>query len=64
MIRLVIADDHPIVRQGLRFFLEQQSDMSVVGESSDGKETIEVVASTLPTVVLPLVYLMMKRLSR
>ena len=52
MIRLVIADDHPIVRQGLRFFLEQQPDMSVVGESSDGKETIEVVASTLPTVVL------------
>ena len=52
MIRLVIADDHPIVRQGLRFFLEQQPDMSVVGESSDGKETLEVVASTLPTVVL------------
>jgi DNA-binding NarL/FixJ family response regulator len=31
MIRIVIADDHPIVRQGLRFFLEQQPDMSVVG---------------------------------
>lgn len=52
MIRLVIADDHPVVRQGLRFFLEQQPDMRVVGESSDGKETLEVVASTLPTVVL------------
>ena len=52
MIRIVIADDHPIVRQGLRFFLEQQPDVSVVGESSDGKETVEVVASTLPTVLL------------
>jgi len=52
MMRIVIADDHPIVRQGLRFFLEQQPDMSVVGESSNGKDTVEVVASTLPTVVL------------
>ena len=52
MIRIVIADDHPIVRQGLRFFLEKQPDMSVVGESSNGKDTVEVVASTLPMVVL------------
>ena len=52
MIRIVIADDHPIVRQGLRFFLEQQPDMSVVGECRDGKDTVEVVASALPTVVL------------
>lgn len=52
MIRIVIADDHPIVRQGLRFFLEQQPDMSVVGESRNGQDTVEVVASALPTVVL------------
>ncbi len=52
MIRIVIADDHPIVRQGLRFFLDQQPDMSVVGESRDGRETVEVVTNLVPTVVL------------
>lgn len=32
MIRLLIVDDHPVVRQGLRFMLEQRSDIAIVGE--------------------------------
>ena len=35
MIRIVIVDDHPIVRQGLRFLLEQQAEIEVVGEGEN-----------------------------
>ena len=52
MIRVVIVDDHAIVRQGLRFILEHQADISVVGESGDGEQAITLAADLLPEVML------------
>jgi DNA-binding NarL/FixJ family response regulator len=51
-IRVLIADDHPMVRQGLRVFLELEPDLEVVGEASDGAEAAELAAQLLPDVVL------------
>ena len=52
MIRVVVVDDHWVVRQGLRLFLDQQEGIRVVGEASDGEEALEVVAALRPDVVL------------
>ncbi len=52
MIRVVLVDDHAVVRQGLRFLLEQQSDIEVIGEGKDGAQGVELVTSVLPDVVL------------
>jgi DNA-binding NarL/FixJ family response regulator len=49
---VLIADDHPMVRQGLRVFLELEPDLEVVGEASDGAEAAELTAQLLPDVVL------------
>jgi len=43
MIRIVIVDDHAIVRAGLRQFLAEQSDLQVVGEASNGREALDLV---------------------
>ncbi|SDQ74510.1 response regulator [Thermostaphylospora chromogena] len=51
-IRVVIADDHPIVRQGLRTFLELSEDITIVGEAADGAEAVDLVASLAPDVLL------------
>lgn len=51
-IRVLIADDHPMVRQGLRVFLELEPDLEVVGEASDGAQAAELTAQLLPDVVL------------
>jgi len=51
-IRVAIADDHAVVRQGLRTFLELQDDMEVVGEADDGEQAVALVAETEPDVVL------------
>lgn len=51
-IAVVLVDDHAIVRQGLRTYLELQPDIEVVGEASDGREAIGVVRDTLPDIVL------------
>jgi DNA-binding NarL/FixJ family response regulator len=51
-IRVAIADDHAVVRQGLRTFLELQDDMEVVGEAEDGDEAVALVEETQPDVVL------------
>jgi DNA-binding NarL/FixJ family response regulator len=50
--RIVVADDHRIVREGLRRLLESRLDFSVVGEASDGEEAVEVSLREHPDVVL------------
>ena len=52
MIRVVIADDHNLVRQGIRALLEKAPDIEVVGEAEDGVEAVELAQSTLPDVVV------------
>jgi len=51
-IRVVIADDHRVVRDGLCYLLGQEPDVEVVGEAGDGKRTVDVVAATRPDVLL------------
>jgi DNA-binding NarL/FixJ family response regulator len=51
-IRVAIADDHAVVRQGLRTFLELQDGMDVVGEAADGEEAVALAAEHDPDVVL------------
>ncbi len=52
MIRIVIVDDHPVVRQGLRFLLEQQAEVQVVGEGENGEQAIKLIEEQLPDVLL------------
>lgn len=51
-IRVLIADDHQVVRQGLRTFLDVQEDIDVVGEASDGAECVMLAESLDPDVIL------------
>jgi len=51
-IRLLIADDHKVVRQGLRMVLELDPDLEVVGEASNGEEALRMVRRLEPDVVL------------
>ena len=51
-IRIVIADDHPLFRAGLRALLESVSDLEVVGEATTGEEAIALSSSTRPDVVV------------
>jgi two-component system, NarL family, response regulator len=51
-IRVVVVDDHPIVRQGLVSILEEEEDIEIVGQASDGKEAIEQFREHLPDVML------------
>ena len=52
MIRVLIADDHHVVRRGLMFFLKTQKDMDIVGEATNGREAVEMTANLKPDVVL------------
>jgi NarL family two-component system response regulator LiaR len=52
LIRVLIVDDHAVVRQGLRFLLEQQADIEIAGEAADGDEAVEAVRDQVPAVVL------------
>jgi DNA-binding NarL/FixJ family response regulator len=51
-IRVLVVDDHAMVRQGLRSFLEVQDDLEVVGEAADGAEAVARAAELRPDVVL------------
>jgi len=51
-IRLLVVDDHPLVRSGLRALLERQPDMTVVGEAGDGVEAVAEAERLQPDVVL------------
>jgi DNA-binding NarL/FixJ family response regulator len=52
MIRVLIADDHGIVRQGTRSLLEKEPDIEVVGEAEDGRTAVEMTESLRPEVVV------------
>ncbi|BCJ33233.1 DNA-binding response regulator [Actinocatenispora thailandica] len=52
MIRVLLADDHPVVRDGLRGMLADADDIEVVGEAGDGAEAVDVAAVQAPDVVL------------
>ena len=52
MIRVLLADDHAVVRQGLRTFLDLQDDIEVVAEAADGEAALDAAARTDPDVIL------------
>jgi len=52
MIRVVVVDDHPIVRQGLAALLQMKADFELVGEAADGAEALRIILETRPDVVL------------
>jgi two-component system, NarL family, response regulator NreC len=51
-IRILLADDHTVMRRGLRALLERQAELEVVGEAADGAEAVELAASAKPDVVV------------
>ena len=51
-LRILMADDHVVMRTGLRVLLERQANLEVVGEAANGRETIELAASLKPDVVV------------
>ncbi len=52
MIRVLLVDDHSVVREGLRMFLGRDPDLDVVGEAADGAEAVELAQQLQPDVVL------------
>lgn len=51
-IRLLLVDDHEVVRRGLRMLLENEADLNIVGEASTGKEAMKLVETLKPDVVI------------
>jgi len=51
-IRILLADDHVVMRRGLRFLLESQKDFSVIGEASDGREAVQQAEALNPDVAV------------
>ena len=51
-IRILLADDHTVMRRGLRLLLEQQADFQVVGEADDGRQAVELAATLHPSVAV------------
>jgi DNA-binding NarL/FixJ family response regulator len=52
VIRILIVDDHPVLREGIISLVAKQADMRVVGEASDGKEALQVFKQSTPDVTL------------
>ncbi len=52
MIDVVLADDHVLVRDGIKALLEDQSDIAVIDEASNGKEALEVISKNKPDVLI------------
>lgn len=52
VIRVIVADDHHLVRQGIRALLEKADDIEVVGEAADGQEAVELVERLVPEVLV------------
>ncbi len=50
--RILLVEDHAIVREGLRSLLEKQSDIEVIGEAEDGRKALELVKELLPEIVI------------
>ncbi len=51
-IKILIVDDHGLVREGLRLLFEKQDDMEVIGETSDGRQAVETACKLKPDIVL------------
>ena len=51
-IRILIADDHAVVREGTRQILEQEEDLDVVAEAADGEEAIRLAGSSKPDIAI------------
>ena len=51
-IRILLADDHTLIRSGLRLLVEQQPDLAVVGEAEDGRAAVALAASLKPDVAV------------
>src|SRR5260370_1388545 len=51
-IRILLADDHTVVRDGLRALLEKQSDMTVVAEAADGRDCVRLAEEQSPDVIV------------
>mgnify|MGYP001228364634 CR=1 FL=1 len=52
VIRVVLADDHPVVRSGIRAEFDRQADLNVIGEAVDGTEALRIIRDLKPDVVL------------
>ncbi|HKW29564.1 MAG TPA: response regulator transcription factor, partial [Verrucomicrobiae bacterium] len=51
-IRILIVDDHPLVRESLKRIIQQQPDLAVCGEADNGSQALELVAETKPRLVI------------
>lgn len=51
-IRVLLADDHALMREGLRLILEQSAGVEIVGEASTGREALHLLKTTRPDIVL------------
>src|SRR6266850_6536495 len=51
-IRVLLVDDHPVVREGVRSSLEAYDHIEIIGEACDGEEAIQRITETMPDVVL------------
>jgi DNA-binding NarL/FixJ family response regulator len=51
-VRVLLADDHKLIRSGLRLVIEQQPDLAVVGEADDGRQAVDMVRSLRPDAVV------------